>query len=122
MDADRVAPLRPVSTSQHSGIDKALKDSFVFKTKIVETDVDFVSDGSVHDDFVKTVMKSLKVAKTESELQNGVFNAISALPETIAPPDSKRPPKEKDMKFFNKIQRFVQPTLYQERSMKSILD
>ena len=56
MASDNPAPVRPLSASQHSGIDKALKDSFVFDMKLVDAASDFVSGGAINEDFVKTVM------------------------------------------------------------------
>lgn len=122
MASDNPAPVRPLSASQHSGIDKAVKDSFVFDMKLVDAASDFVSGGAINEDFVKMVMDSLKGAANESALQHGVFNAISILPNITISPESKKPPKEKDMNFLNKLQRIANPDLYQEKDMKTILD
>lgn len=122
MDHPTGAPLRAVSGSQHSGVDKLLKDSFFYKEKSVGVeDVFEETSGFVDEQFVTTVMKSLAGATTERQLQDGVFNAMNRLSTIHIPDECKKKPKEKERSILETFTSYRNPASFQEKDMRTIL-
>ena len=119
---DGVAPVRPMSLSQHSGVDTTLRDSFYFDTKYIRSPATLVDPKSMDEGFVSTVMTWLKKSTNESQLQQGLFNSMARLSTITVPAESKRLPKENERTFFSKLVNAMYPASYQEKDMRSLLD
>ena len=122
-----------ISVSQRSAAEKQFRDSFRFsykkeiKENIGEVYECRCTDRDVDDAFVATVMKSLKNAKNDRQLQDGVFNAMNALPAFEIPEECKKPPNPKDITFldtvFDNIRKTLNPQVgsFSEKGMREIL-